>query len=75
MTLTPFMESALFAMRRGALERQSDGWRSATIRGLWNSHTIGWMAERGLCRVIGGQATITRDGKAALVQLGAMAAA
>lgn len=74
--LTPFMESALFAMRRGALERQPDGWRStAGICGLWNSHTLQWMAGQGLCVIAGDQAKITSEGKAALSRLGAIAAA
>jgi hypothetical protein len=65
MRLTPHMEGALRAMTRGELRFAADiGWQSPD--GLWNSHTIRWLAGRGLVAINGSRARITSDGIAAL---------
>jgi hypothetical protein len=62
--LTPFKESALAALARGALELTPDGWRSTVgADGLWNSHTITWLAWRRYCAIEGGRAVITGAGR------------
>jgi hypothetical protein len=73
--LTPLMQTALSAMCHGALEHTAEGWRSSTGRaGIWNSHSIRWLANRQFCLIEGKRATITRQGKQVLVELQGWAA-
>lgn len=50
--MTTIKELALRAMRRGPIDRTPDGWLSrAGYAGKWNTHTITYLAMRGLCAV------------------------
>jgi hypothetical protein len=67
--LTPLMESALLAMLQGSLTRDGNrGWVSTVpgAEGVWNSHTIRWMASRRFCVISmdKSKASITPNGKA-----------
>jgi hypothetical protein len=66
--LTPLMETALRAMTRGELHwTVGIGWRSSIgIEGIWNAHTIKWLAGHGYCRLQGARASITTEGRNAL---------
>jgi hypothetical protein len=66
MRLTARKETALRAMRRGQLEYTADGWISSVgYAGIWNTHTITFLAWLGLCALDRAReaATITRQGK------------
>lgn len=66
--LTPLMETALRAMTRGELYWTAGiGWKSAaSVDGVWNTHTIRWLAGHGLSAVRGARAEITPEGRDAL---------
>lgn len=50
MRLSPFKYTCLRALAQGPLIWTEEGWRSTVaVRGLWNSHTVLWLAWRGYC--------------------------
>ena len=67
--LTPLKRAALARLCEGPLTRQPDGWRPGFVVSQdgttlpFNSHTVGWLAERGACRISGNTATVTRLGR------------
>lgn len=66
MRLTARKETALRAMRRGPLDHTADGWISrAGYAGLWNTHSVTFLAWLGLCALDRARttATITLQGK------------
>lgn len=63
MRLTPHMEAALRAMTRGDLAWSIDGWRAISGDDRWNSHTVNYLAGRGLLVKNASRASITPDGR------------
>lgn len=56
--LTPYKQTALQAMAQGPLDRTTDGWISRKgVEGLWNSHTITWLARQNYCSLNHGKTT------------------
>jgi hypothetical protein len=50
--LTPIKHSCLIVMAEGPLDRTEAGWISRKgVEGLFNSHTVRWLGDRGFCSV------------------------
>jgi hypothetical protein len=73
--LTPMAETALHALTHGDLRWTPDGWVSSCgVVGIWNSHTIKWLAGRGYCAIRRSRAMIASEGRKALDRLTGWAA-
>lgn len=56
--LTPMKQTALQAMALGPLDRTPEGWISRRGEpGVWNSHTIRWLADQNYCSLNHGKTT------------------
>lgn len=62
-TRTPMMDTALRAMTRGELRWTVTGWVSDVADGIWNTHTINWLAGKGLCSKSANRARLTARGR------------
>lgn len=50
--LTPIKHACLQVMAQGPLDRTDQGWVSRKgVDGLFNSHTVLWLGDRGFCSV------------------------
>lgn len=73
-SLPPLKESALRAMLRAPLQLVPDvGWSSVIgLDGLWNSHTVRWLAWRGYAQTFDSNgktlAKLTPGGRAVVIQ-------
>jgi hypothetical protein len=64
--LTPYKQTCMQALSEGPLDRTPDGWISRKgTEGLWNSHTVLYLASLGFARLNHGKTTagITNPGR------------